>query len=75
VFKLNRRVSIPEPQQDLGSLQAAVVAMKESVEVLAGQRGNPRDAAVTWQDLIDLGLIIPSEIPQGIGSSGFQRAR
>jgi hypothetical protein len=75
VFKLNRRVSIPEPLQELGSLRATALATKELVESLAGQRGDPRDAAVTWQDLIDLGLVIPSEIPQGIGSSGFQRAR
>jgi len=61
--------------QEIGSLRATALATKELVEGLAGQRGNPRDAAVTWQDLIDLGLVIPSEIPQGIGSSGFQRAR
>jgi len=75
VYKLNRRVSIPEPLQEIGSLRATALATKELVESLAGQRGDPRNTAVTWQDLIDLGLVIPSEIPQGIGSSGFQRAR
>lgn len=75
MFKLNRRVAIPEPLETVASLRATAMATKESVEILAGQRGDPRECAVTWQDLIDLGLIQPSEIPQGLGSSGFQRSR
>lgn len=52
----------------LDSLQATAGPTKELVEVLAGQRGSPSDAAVTWGDLIELGLIKPEQVPVGIGS-------
>ena len=68
------QVSIPEPNENLPSLRSTAVATKELVETLAGQRGDPRDVAVTWGDLINLGLVIPAEVPRGIGSDRFQRA-
>lgn len=73
--KRSQQATIPEPVEDVRSLRATAVATKELVETLAGQRGNPMDAAVTWRDLVDLGLVIPAEIPEGIGSSGFQKFR
>jgi hypothetical protein len=73
VFKLNRRAAVPEPYEDVKSLFRTCMAMKELTEELAGQRGDPRNAAVTWQDLIDLGLVKPAEIPQGIGSPNLQQ--
>lgn len=58
------RPAIPEPTQDLGSLLAAVKALKEAVEILQGQRAGMALAAVRWQDLVDMELILPAEIPK-----------
>lgn len=44
-----QQVTIPEPYEDVKSLRASVMALKELVEELAGQRGN--DPAVTSSDL------------------------
>jgi hypothetical protein len=69
------QVTIPEPTQDIGSLYRTVYAMKELVEILAGQRGQAYDAAVTWQDLLRLDKIREAEIPHDIGSRPIQRRR
>ena len=65
----NKRIqpTIPEPYEDVRSLRASVMALKELVEILAGQRGDPTDAVPTWQDLIDTGIITKSRIPSGVG--------
>ena len=55
--------SIPEPMGDPESLRQAVVTLKHAVEVLTRQRKPASAAAVTWQDLVDLELIDPSQIP------------
>jgi hypothetical protein len=42
-----------------------VVTMKQAVETLAGQRrGSRGESAVTWNDLVDLGLITALQIPR-----------
>jgi hypothetical protein len=69
------QVTVPNPAPDLPSLQVTVLALKELAEVLAGQRGDPRDVAVTWGDLLDLGIVKPPDVPQDVGSEGMQRAR
>jgi hypothetical protein len=61
--------TIPEPQEDVASLRAAVMGLKEIVEVLAGQRGQATEAAVTWNDLLLLDLINKADIPKEIGSN------
>jgi len=68
--QLHRRTmaTIPNPQDNVPSLRATAEAMKELVEVLTGQRGRPGSAAVTWDDLVRLGLIVPDQIPRDIGS-------
>ena len=38
--------------------------MKELAEGLAGQRGGLTERAVTWQDLIDIGLINQEQVPR-----------
>lgn len=56
--------SVPEPQPTLGSLHQCVLALKQGFEILTRQR-RPADAgAVTWADLVDLGLIDPSQVPK-----------
>jgi hypothetical protein len=61
-------ISIPEPYEDVKSLRATVMALKELVETLAGQRGQAYDAAITWQDMLDLQKIRMEDIPFNIGS-------
>lgn len=56
--------SIPSPQADLVALRMSAEALKETVEVLTLQRGDHLNAAVTWQDLINLGLALPTQVPR-----------
>jgi hypothetical protein len=58
-----RYPSIPEPQPDVENLLATVQALKETIEVLTGQRGLAPRRVATMQDLIDMALIIEDEIP------------
>jgi hypothetical protein len=67
------QVTIPEPYEDLASLRASVLALKELVEVLSGQRGQAYDVAITWQDLLDLQMIRKEDIPYDIGTHPIQR--
>jgi hypothetical protein len=62
------QATIPDPHENLASLRAVAVATKELVETLAGQRGQAYTAAVTWADLVKLGLIKQDQIPRDIGS-------
>lgn len=54
---------IPQPIADVNNLQVAASATKEAVEILTRQRGDRSLSAVTWQDLLALGLITASQIP------------
>lgn len=63
-----KQASIPEPYEDVKSLRRTAEATKELLETLAGQRGQAYDAAVTWGDLLDLGVIKPEQVPRDIGS-------
>jgi hypothetical protein len=55
--------AISEPTTEPESLRQAALQLKEGVEILSGQRGTKLNAAVTWQDLVNLGLILPSQVP------------
>lgn len=55
--------SIPEPTTDPLSLRDSVMALKQAFEQHSHQRKNPLNAAVTYQDLLDLGLITAAEVP------------
>lgn len=59
--------TIPEPYDDVRSLRATAMANKELSEQLAGQRGAVSDAAVTWGDLVRLGLIDREKVPKKFG--------
>lgn len=56
--------SVPSPQADLVALRATCEALKEAVEMLTLQRGNHLNGAITWQDLIDLGVALPTQVPR-----------
>ena len=71
--KRKPQVTIPEPYEDVQSLYRTVHAMKELVEMLAGQRGFASEVAVTWQDLLNLQLVRMADIPKEIGSNQIQR--
>lgn len=55
---------IPEPGLDPESLRRSDMAIKETLEIMNGVRGSRLDSIVTWQDLIDLGFIVPSQVPK-----------
>lgn len=61
--RIREQATIPDPFKTLESLNATAVSTKELVETLAGQRGSQMDAAVTWGDLVDLGLITADQVP------------
>lgn len=54
--------AIPEPRADLVALHTSVMALKENVEILTGQRGAP---PVTWDDLVRLGVVNAADVPRG----------
>jgi hypothetical protein len=45
-------------------MRDASIALKQSIEVLTGNRGSKLNAGVTWQDLLNLGLIVASQVPK-----------
>lgn len=55
--------SIPDPNLDPKSLRDSVLALKQAFEIHSHQRGTPLNAAVTWQDLVNLGLITAAQVP------------
>jgi hypothetical protein len=67
------QATIPEPYTNVDSLRATAMATKELVETLAGQRGHPNTVAVTWGDLLSLGLIKPEQVPKDIGQRYMQQ--
>lgn len=56
--------AIPDPFTDLGSVQNTAAALKEGFEILTKQRGRKMYSAVTWEDLLNLGLITADKIPK-----------
>jgi hypothetical protein len=49
---------IPQPVANLGALVNVTQVMKQGVDSLAGNRGRPTDRAVTFNDLINLGVVV-----------------
>lgn len=62
-----QQATIPEPYPEVNSLRTAALATKELVEALAGQRGGAYDVAVTWGDLLDLGIVKLEQMPTEYG--------
>lgn len=60
-----RLPGIPDPSRSVDGLFDTITTMKQAVETLGGQRiGSRAESAVTWQDLVDLGLIEALQIPR-----------
>jgi hypothetical protein len=59
---------IPQPAQNGENLLATLVALKNSVESLSGQRGPADTRAVTFRDLMDYGILLPSAVRSSNGS-------
>lgn len=59
-----KRPSIPMPSTDTTSLRNTALALKENVEILTQQRGDRAMSAVTWDDLVALGLISQVQVPR-----------
>jgi hypothetical protein len=55
--------AIPDPKLDLASVRDSVLALKQAFEIHSHQRSSPLVAAVTWQDLVTLGLITTAQVP------------
>lgn len=55
--------AIPHPHPDVKSLHTTMLALKEAVEVLTKQRGNPSNSSVVWNDLVALGIVNAAQVP------------
>lgn len=63
-MSVKRYPAIREPAADIEALRRTAMDVKETLEIMDSQRGNRFDGVVTWQDLIDLGFIIPEQVPR-----------
>lgn len=62
---INKNVPpINPPLAELNSLTRSVDQLRQGVESLGGLRGGPMDRAVTFSDLIQLGLISEATLRQ-----------
>ena len=60
---------IPKPPADVsGSLRQYLTSISEALEVRLGRKGDPRDTAVTFRDLIESGLAVEVYYGGGNGS-------
>lgn len=59
--------AIPQPSENLSNLAACVSALKANVESLIGQRGEASNRAVTFNDLVNFGLLTPEAITSPTG--------
>jgi len=57
-------VTIPEPYQDLAALYRTCTALKQATDTLTGQTREIGERAVTWNDLLRLGVVTPPDLPQ-----------
>lgn len=55
--------AINEPTTDVASLRESILSLKEATEMLTRQRGDPLASAITWADLVALGVITADQVP------------
>ena len=48
--------AIPAPTAEVHALRSSSISIKETVEILSRQRGDPQHSAVTFEDLITMGI-------------------
>jgi hypothetical protein len=60
--QVSRPVAIPDVQLELNSIYDAVIRLKEGYENLSRQRGQNFTWPVTYQDLIDMGVITTAQM-------------
>lgn len=60
--KVSRPVAIPDVHLELASIYQAVARLKEGYEGLSRQRGDNFTWPVTFQDLIDMGVITEADM-------------
>jgi hypothetical protein len=63
--------TVPQPSTGADNLAACVMALKAGVESLGGMRGKPADRAVTFNDLIDFGILTKSAVQSPNGQIVF----
>lgn len=56
--------AITEPTTNPESLRSSILNLKESVEIVTRQRGDKAMSAVTWNDLVELGLVSSAKVPK-----------
>jgi hypothetical protein len=56
--------AISDPITNIESLRSTASQLKEGAEIMQGIRGDRTLAAVTWQDLLRLGLITSDQLPK-----------
>lgn len=56
--------AISDPIADPENLRKVMMEVKEVVEILQGDREPRLNSAVTWEDLIDLGLATEADLPE-----------
>jgi len=60
--KSTRPIAISDVRPDVNSLYQAVIGLKEGYENLSRQRGNSMRWPVTFQDLIDMGVVTQEQV-------------
>lgn len=60
----NIKPSITSPLPEVNNLAQVTGQVKEVLEVMTGQRGDPEDQVVTWRHLLQLGLVKPWQVPK-----------
>jgi len=61
---------IPEPFADVGALSYCVRAIKMGVDSLSGKSGKPTNRAVTFDDLVDYGVMSETSATSEGGTAG-----
>jgi hypothetical protein len=64
--KISRPVAIPEVRPNIDSLYQATTRLKEGYEYLSRQRGESARWPVTFQDLIDMGVITEAQMNEQV---------
>lgn len=54
--------AVPQPSSDPASVPFVLSRLREGVESLSGHRGDPLARAVTFNDLITLGLVTAVQV-------------